>query len=94
MTPAGRCRFCRRTDGVLVAGEPARVGIQRGSTRYRMVAQYHHSACLQAEVEFNAASRARSDAEFLAGLRETLLEQGWSEERITAALARRSGAGA
>ncbi len=82
-----KCQFCRRSDGELVAGEPRRVGIQRGSTRYRMVTPYWHASCMQREKEFNEASRERSMAEGVDGIRQAMRDQGWSEERIVAALA-------
>ncbi len=82
-----KCRFCHRSDGVLLPGEPRRVGIQRGSTRYRVVTPYHHESCLQREREFNDASRERSMAEGLEGIRQAMRDQGWSEDRIAAALA-------
>jgi hypothetical protein len=86
MAPA-RCQFCRRSDGSLVAGEPRRVGIRRGSTSYRMVTPYWHTSCLEAERKFNEASRARTDAEMREGLAETMRAQGWSEEQIAAVFA-------
>lgn len=65
-----RCQFCRGTEGAMVAGEPRRVGIERGSTRYRTVVPYWHPACYEATESRMAAARERD----LAELRQSLLE--------------------